>query len=283
MPKKKKKGPTLPPLSGASPPRSPNSERGQGLGNTAQSSQRDVLWQSGLFKAGAVESPVQVEQSAAAALSVSGDDARTISQILDDSLQMTSGLGVTSASAYNAENDWQEQEIEEIIAEVTRSVQEKKPWRQKLDDSVLDHKHNERQDRLERGFHIILPDNRVRVMEDELTYRVRCSLLGVDPQEGEPPPPPRRPDKSKAKNLRMRANPWYLKPKLWYDLKERQKAEAEQEDSNDFPYANVILNLPEDLKNDEAPAQPTPFMKENLDMYKAYLKGNRLPHFLADK
>jgi hypothetical protein len=198
---------------------------------------------------------------------------------------MASGFTSTApSSGPKAENDWEVQSVAEIVDEVTRVVQERKPWRHRLDDSVLNIKHNERQDRLERGFHIILPDNRVRVMEDELSYRVRCSLLDISPDEAEPPPPPRRPERYRSKHQRMRSNPWYLKATSWYCPKERLKAEADQEDSNDFPYANVILNLPADRKNDEPPpAQMKEFQKENLDMYKAWMKGSRLPHFLAHR
>lgn len=241
--------------------------------------QRRVVWDPDLFS----QKP-QSEPSTAASLGLSRDDASKISQLLDDSLHVNSRFSAAPDSVA-PEEDWEVQRPEDIISEVTRYVQERKPWRQKLDDSVLEQKHNERQDRLERGFHIILPDNRVRVMEDELSFRVRCSLLDIDPLEVEPPPPLRRPDKNRRHNQKMRMNPWYLKPTSWYSLKEKLKAEQDDENSNDFPYANVILNLPEEPKTDETGGAPqlTPFQKENLDMYKQYMKGNRLPHFLQDK
>lgn len=281
MPKKKKAS-ELPPLPGASPPGSARSARtlyARGLGD----SQRRVFWDPDLTKASTGEGPSQSEPSTAASLGVLRDDARSISQQFDSSLQAASAFSVAPDSSNNAE-DWAVQNPKDIIMEVVQCVHERKPWRPKLDDSILNQKHNERQDRQDRGFHIILPDNRVRVMEDELSFRVRCSLLDIDPSEAEQPAPPSRSDKSKAKNSRMRQNPWYLKPGRWYSPSEKLKLENNEEDRNDFPYANVILNLQEEpIREGEKKVEKPPlttFQKENLDMYKAYMKGLRLPHFL---
>jgi len=243
-----------------------------------------VGWGPDVFKGSACDAYAS-QPSTAASGGMSHDDVRNLSQQFDDSLQMASSVGFSADPepfVRQESEGWNVQTPANIIEEVTRLVHERKPWRQRLDDSVLDQKHNERQDRMERGFHIILPDNRVRVMEDELSFRVRCSLLDTDPEEEEPPLPPLRPDMSKFKNKKMRTNPWYLKPEKWYSLEEKLKAENDEENSNDFPYANVILNLPNEPKPNETAGAPalTPFQKENLDMYKTWMKGNRLPHFL---
>eukprot|EP00971_Amphidinium_carterae_P115852 2294692-Amphidinium_carterae.1 len=76
----------------------------------------------------------------------------------------------------------------------------------------------EREDVIDRSFHIILPDNRVRAVEDRLSRRIRAQLLG----EPEPLPEgtstlrfsaaskavPKRPVKPR--------NPWYLPAHRWY-------------------------------------------------------------------
>jgi len=209
---------------------------------------------------------------------MSGDDARGISQLLDDSLHSASGHSA-APDTVNAGDNWEIQSPEEIIQEVTQHVHARKPWRQRLDDSFLEHKHNERLDRLERGFHIILPDNRVRLMEDELSFRVRCSLLDIDPEDVPPEPQPRPPQKEKSKEQRKQQNPWYLKPHSWYSSKDKLNAESTKQ-NNDFPYANAILNVPSEPKT-----ELTPFQKENIGIvepYKAWMKkdGHRLPHFL---
>lgn len=284
MPRKKKSS-ELPPLTGPSPPGSARfGTRTVRSAGTPGEGQRRVFWDTELFKAGSGDAPTQSEPSTAASLGISRDDARSISQMLDDSLNVTSGsIGFTTApDTADSTQGWDIQSPEDIIQEVVQCVHDRKPWRQKLDDSLLEQKHNERQDRLERGFHIILPDNRVRVFEDELSYRVRCSLLASGPEE-EQPPPPRRPDKSKTKNaIRMRQNPWYKKPTSWYSVEEKLRAESNEEDRNDFPYAQVILSLKDEAKADQpsSAAALTPFQKENLEMYKQYMKGQRLPHFL---
>jgi len=278
MPKKKKAS-ELPPVGGVSPPRSAGPTGRYAFDEDRPCSKDGQrVW----FKAHGAQAPPQSEPSTAASLGISRDDARGISQLLDDSLHLASGFS-TAPDTASTGDDWDVQNPKEIIEEVKRCVHERKPWRQTLDDRILDKKHNERQDRMEKhAFHIILPDTRVRLMEDELSFRVRCSLLEVDPSEMEQPPPLRRPDKNKFRNQRMKQNPWYLKPTSWYSLKDKLRNENEKEDSNDFPYANVILNLPDEAKPDEEDTkkQMSSFQKENLEMYKAYMKGNRLPHFL---
>lgn len=78
--------------------------------------------------------------------------------------------------------DWNVQSAEEHLQDVHRRVQEKKPWRGQLDDSVLTRRQG---GGLDRGCHIILPDNRVRTTEDTLSSRVRAQLLDEDPVAAE--------------------------------------------------------------------------------------------------
>jgi len=275
---RKKKVPVLPPIHNGSPPWSARSGGSARYEGDVKDSERRVFWEmDGMAdKAGIDEPPSQSEPSTAAPLGMSRDDARSISQLLDDSLQ----VGFGANADVNTGDSWEIQSPDDIIRDVTQYVESRKPWRTKLDDSVLEKRHNERQDRLERGFHIILPDNRVRLMEDELSYRTRATLLDMDPEDAPPPTPPRRPSKSKAKSQKMKQNPWYLKPGSWYALKDP----AKEERLNDFPYANVILNLPDEPKTEEPPDRGQPnFQQDNftVNAYKHYMKGNRLPHFLA--
>jgi len=275
MPKKKKVG-ELPPVHG------PGSARTVGpTGFYKAKDERRVSWSDGLEAS--LPTTAYSEPSTTVPLDMSRDDAIGLSQRLDDSLHLASGHSI-APDTINASDNWDIQTPDEIIQDVTQFIHTRKPWRPKLDDSILEQKHNERQDRLERGFHIILPDNRVRVMEDELSWRVRSSLLDMDPESAPAhwkPPESRRSERDprNAKHLiRMRANPWYLKAQSWYCNKEKLDAESAAQRSNDFPYANVILNIPSPPK-----AELTPFQKENIGIvepYKAYMKGNRLPHFL---
>jgi len=273
---RKKKALALPPVGGASPPWSAQSG-GSAKGCKGKDDRR-VSWDGYLNEGddGGTGPPSQSEPSTAVPLDMSRDDARGISQLLDDTLQLASGHSAAPDTVH-AGDKWDVQSPEDIINEVTQHVHARKPWRPKLDDSYLENKHNERLDRLERGFHIILPDNRVRVMEDELSFRVRCSLLDIDPEDAPPPPQARRPEKDDSHKRRMRQNPWYLKPHSWYSAKDN---ESTAERSNDFPYANAILNVPGEPK-----PELTTFQKENIGIvepYKAWMKDgrHRLPHFL---
>lgn len=290
--------PTLPRIDGASSPQSAGSGKDDrysfrgSIDKDQFPDDRRVSWEDGGFaKASAGEwRASQSEPSTAMPLDMSHDDVRDMSQMFDISLHMASGHSAAPQTVHAGDN-WDIQSPDEIIQDVTQYVHARKPWRQRLDDSFLEHKHNERLDRMERGFHIILPDNRVRLMEDELSYRVRCSLLDMDPEDVEPPrPQPRRVEKSKPKKQRPE-NPWYLKPHRWFLPKDQLNAEN-TEKPNDFPYANAILNVPSQPK-----PELTTFQKENIGIvepYKAWMKdghsiasgGNgsgtsfRLPHFL---
>merc|ERR1719413_268132 len=119
---------------------------------------------------------------------MTSEEMRHLSQLVDSSLDMPSIFG---SSGDPSATDWEVQSPEAIIQEVKQRVHERKPWRHELDESVLERRRqNERQGRLERGYHIILPDNRVRAMEDQLSKRVRAQLLGESVPETTPAPAP---------------------------------------------------------------------------------------------
>ena len=132
----------------------------------------------------------------------------------------------------------QVQSADEIIQEVRTHVFKQKPWRGEYDESVLTRRASERQEFFDRSFHIILPDNRVRAVEDRLSRRIRAQLLGesdvggsdasmvngvgaaatsawgqghsivASARFGESKERPKRP-------IRPR-NPWYLPPNSWH-------------------------------------------------------------------
>jgi len=235
---KKKKSVVLPPLADAS--HSTSAGVPHGFGTRDGDGQLTGRWK----KSGTQfwENPGIMSQSESSIpLDITGVDARNISQLLENSLHVGSGFG--SAPDSNADS-WDIQGPDDIIKDVMRHVELRKPWRPKLDDSILDKKHNDAQDRMEHGFHIILPDNRVRLMEDELSYRTRASLLDMEVQDAPPPTPPMRPKQSDVKSKKMKANPWYLKPATWYTLKDNAAAE---ENLSDFAYkkmyADVMVNF----------------------------------------
>jgi len=200
-------------------------------------------------------------------------------------------------------DDWIVQTPEEIINEVRRSVQARKPWREEIDEEALEEKRkNEKQERVDRGFHIILPDNRVRAMEDQLSRRLRAQLLGEEEDdEAAPEVSTANPQltaaqrrEERARGLRPKArNPWYLPPKIWYSGKVGK--DPNQISSGGFPYDAQIMGdaaAPKPPHNEEqetrsyddgVPRQLTKRDKETLQIvehYKNYMKGQRLPHFL---
>merc|ERR1712217_321245 len=137
--------------------------------------------------------------------------------------------------------DWEVQPPEAIIQEVKQRVHERKPGRHELDESVLERRRqNDRQGRLDRGYHIILPDNRVRAMEDQLSRRVRAQLLDEDPE-----PQPIAPTKKNSqeeelakKGRRKVRNPWYQPAHTWYC---KATKDMGVERGGGFPYDSQIL------------------------------------------
>lgn len=205
------------------------------------------------------------------------DKARGTAKLLEESMKLVSNSHDIPRRVVD-EEEWEVQSPEQILEEVRQVVQARKPWRQLPDDSLLEKKRL-----VDCGAHIPLPDNRVRLCEDQLSLRTQCELLDM-----EMPPypiPPMRPQKSKTKGSpRKVQNPWYLPPKKWYSGLQ-DKTDNPEERSPDFPYANAIYNLSEPPKKDEsADAKQLPQINKEthsmVESYKQFMKGNRLPHFL---
>merc|ERR1711920_764325 len=166
-----------------------------------------------------------------------------------------------------------------------------------MGDAALERRRQiERQDRIDRGYHIILPDNRVRAMEDQLSRRVRAQLLDED--EGPEPQPPAPPKKSSqdeclAKVGRRKVrNPWYQPANTWYSKAAKDTGELR---GGGFPYDSQILrsdadgnaNVNENQDGTGDGRALTNSEKKTLqivDAYRVYMrdvmKGARLPHFL---
>jgi len=148
---------------------------------------------------------------------MSRDDVRSLSDLLDQSYQSAHGR----ESPFPPEDeDFQPQTVQAIIQDARKRVQDKNPHRREVDDALLEQwRLNDKQDRLERGVQVILPDNRIRVA-DQLSAGLRAQLLGEEePTEPAPTAPrhPRRPDDGKPKkDYRRVRNPWYLHPTQWY-------------------------------------------------------------------
>lgn len=192
-------------------------------------------------------------------------------KLVDPMAQVEEASESSTRDSFTASDDWHVQSTAQILEDVRHVVEIRHPWRVPLDDSLL-----ERQSWLEHGAHIPLPDLRVRLMEDQLSLRVRCELLDM---EIPPPPPPKAKPIKKARKL---PNPWYLPAHKWYS---NDKLDDSEERAADFPYANMIWNMSDGPPSDEPPdaRQLTQAQKENLgivDAYKQYMKGHRLPHFL---
>lgn len=171
---------------------------------------------------------------------------------LSTAVPFSSSLAGTSRSPLEAEAsasllassdaDWNVQSAEEIIAEVKRCVQARKPWREEVDEALLMEKRNrERQEGIDGSFQIILPDNGVRSMEDQLSRRLRAQLLGEEDLGPEPPlqAPKQEESKAKAGSRKNRRTPWYLHPKVWFSGE--MGKDPSEEDSKGFPYDTQIL------------------------------------------
>jgi len=221
---------------------------------------------------------------------------------------MACGPSVASTSEHSEDgldepeghmHDWEVQSPEDILKEVRRAVLDRRPWHREedLDDAFLERRR--RNERGDGGFHIILPDNRVRAVEDQLGSRVRAELLGEDAVEPVAPPLPRRPGRpedGRPKGPRRHRNPWYLPATHWYDPEAQKDPNAER--GGGFPYDSQILSggeaepphVEEQERGGDAgsggdgPVRAlTRRDKETLqiiDAYKQYMKGHRLPHFL---
>lgn len=217
--------------------------------------------------------------------SVPRERARKLAEALDTSFDLPPGL-----KASLAENDWKVQSPQEILAEVRQRVQELKPWREALDEGLLDAQRQGQSD--DRGALIILPDTRIRSVEEDLSRRVRAQLLG-EPLSAEPSSAtPRKPiAEKKARGPRKVRNPWYLPAKSWY-VRQGAKDGVEREG---FPYENGAA-APSQMSSEGGDAEwagedavrGSPKDKDAqqvIEEYRLYMKqdknaGHRLPHFL---
>lgn len=219
--------------------------------------------------------------------SVSQDEVRSISEVLNRSLDAPLSLGTGPSSATV---EWVVQSKEDILRDAKRCVQERKPWREEVDDASLERRRlSDRQDRVDRGYLIILPDNRVRSMDTQLSRRVRAQLFNEEevpeaPQLGAPAQ--RRQEENKPRGPKRMRNPWYLPASSWYANTARK--DPGKRESGRFPYDTLLRG--EDGPPSTAPAaedQETAGLtqrdKETLQIVEAYrqhMKGSRLPHFL---
>eukprot|EP00931_Biecheleriopsis_adriatica_P114709 TRINITY_DN90621_c0_g1_i1.p1 TRINITY_DN90621_c0_g1~~TRINITY_DN90621_c0_g1_i1.p1 ORF type:complete len:276 (-),score=73.68 TRINITY_DN90621_c0_g1_i1:12-839(-) len=212
-----------------------------------------------------------------------------------------------SADLLTASEEWNVQECEEIIAEVRRCVQARKPWREEVDEAQLEQQRkSERQVDNDRGYHIILPDNRIRAIEDELDKRLRAQLLGEDlgddqqkelgkdahsqsgGRDDSKPKAKAKPAKSvkaaKPQGPKRVRNPWYINPNIWFSGEVGK--DPNEVSSGGFPYDTLILG--------DAAAPPMPPREEELELkrdkdntqiidgYRKHLQAQnaRIPHFL---
>lgn len=287
----KKKPVQLPQVSGASP----RSFDDQGDAQSFGGSTRRVLWDPATLPKGSIGDYSEFASTCLPA-SVSREEAQSLSETLDS--QLGSRAAVFEATNEQLGGEWEVQSPDDIIRDVRRAVQERKPWREEFDDAALERRRQiERQDRVDRGYHIILPDNRVRAMEDQLSRRVRAQLL--DEEEGPEPPPVAPPKKSSQEESlakigrRKVRNPWYQPAKTWY-CKDLAKDMGESRGGG-FPYDSHILHKTdgaaggsEEPDNGDGSIRAlTRREKETLQIVDAYriymrdtMKGARLPHFL---
>lgn len=210
--------------------------------------------------------------------------------------------------------DWEIQSPEDIIQEVKSCVQARKPWRQEVDEEQLEsHRHASKHDRSDGGFHIILPDNRVRAVEDHINRRLRAQLLGEEVSEAllesalprapnKQPPWNRRPQLQGQTPRRVR-NPWYLPSTIWFT--EQVGVDPFAVGSGGFPYDTRILGKAAAPKQASASQKQASYKDEDSRPYdennprpltqkekeslqsaefrkwmKVQYEGSRLPHCL---
>lgn len=222
--------------------------------------------------------------------SMSLEEAVGLSQLLDSAFELPKdfdsvgglsddGLAVSSP--------------EMVLKDVKKYVRERKPWLQEVDDALLERRRKE--ERSDPGCLIILPDNRVRSVDDQLNRRIKAMLLGEEPPETHTAP--KEADKKKEQQRRKVRNPWYVSPDQWYSEKALMGSD-EQDDG--FPYDNLDkANSDTDEQNADAkefidqteekeggkPHRLTAHEKEQLGLcekFRQYMlkEGARLPHFL---
>eukprot|EP00933_Yihiella_yeosuensis_P063674 TRINITY_DN6689_c0_g2_i1.p1 TRINITY_DN6689_c0_g2~~TRINITY_DN6689_c0_g2_i1.p1 ORF type:complete len:279 (+),score=63.08 TRINITY_DN6689_c0_g2_i1:123-959(+) len=213
---------------------------------------------------------------------------------------------VDLSSFAGEDGEWKVPDPEDIIKEVRRCVQARKPWREDVDEEKLEamRKADDQERKGGGGFHILLPDNRVKAMEDQLSRRLRAQLLGeTEEDEAKPSAEPAMakaaPIQPPAMNRRLPEqtrvrvqvrNPWYLPAKIWYT--DKMGKDPNKVSSGGFPYDTVILKdmpqtgeigsrgdegLPRSLSQNEKEA-----LEQILEKHGEQIKANgpRLPYFL---
>lgn len=229
----------------------------------------------------------------AASSGLSREEVQGLSRFVAGADDLPSIFGVDEGEGVS----WEPQKPEEIIADARRVVHERNPRRKEIDDAIFDKPATDRQDHNNRGYHIMLSDNRVRAMDEHFSRRVRQQLLGETVNEGDSEKKPvqsartpRKPEQSlgKAAKPSKGVNPWYQHPKTWFSNK------ADRDNANKgggFPYDGLILKTEgvygkhdDQFVGEADGARPlAKSEKESLqivDAYRVYMQGNRLPHFL---
>jgi len=287
---KKKPSVKLPQVDGASPRSLDGTSDQVGHGEIRH---RRVLWDPSTLPEDEICCQEPSELSTAVPASISREDARNISEVLESTIQVPSAF---SSGIGGLAGDWEVQSPEDIIREVQKRVQERKPWCGTFDESAMEkRRQTERQGRLDNACHILLPDNRVLAMEEQLSRRVRAQLLDEEEVPEPAPQPAHRTPRGQKREVprpkKVVRNPWYLPAKTWYD----SKAHMDKSDGGGggFPYdSQTMRTAPEPAREeeedagsggDDKPRYLTRRDKESLQSVQAFvtfMKGQRLPYFL---
>jgi hypothetical protein len=219
------------------------------------------------------------------------EEAVGLSQLLDSAFELPKDF---DSAGGLSEDGLAVSSPEMILKDVKKYVRERKPWLQEVDDALLDRRRKE--ERTDPGCLIILPDNRVRSVDDQLNRRIKAMLLGEEATEAIHTAP-KEADKKKEQQRRKIRNPWYVSPNHWYSEKALMGSD-EQDDG--FPYDNLqkATSATDEMNADAKefidqteekeggkPHRLTPYEKEALglcDKFRQYVlrEGARLPHFL---
>lgn len=242
------------------------------------------------------QGPDQSEFSTCLPGSMSRDDMRSLSEVLDKSLENPSAFGSVGREINTT---WDVQSKEDILKEVKQQVQAQKPWRQYVDEAEMERRRkSDRQDRMGGGFFVIMPDHRVRAMDTMISRRVRAQLFDDKEDSDDLASSSRRSrrrkdarsvEEGKPKPTRKVRNPWYLPAQTWY-TKQKGKDVADSELGR-FPYDVEILRAQglhggtdddNDHRLDGRPPKKVAEIEslQIVDAYKQHMRGLRLPHFL---
>jgi len=223
--------------------------------------------------------------------SMSLEEAVGLSQLLDNAFELPKDFDSVGGLS---EDGLAVSSPEMVLKDVKKYVRERKPWLQEVDDALLERRRKE--ERADPGCLIILPDNRVRSVDDQLNRRIRAMLLGEEAPETTHTAP-KEADKKKEQQRRKIRNPWYVSPDQWYSEKALMGSD-EQDDG--FPYDNLekATSATDELNADakefidqteekegSKPHRLTHNEKESLGLcekFRQYVikEGARLPHFL---